>query len=62
MAEGQATTAIAAYATRPFDRNDLLATCVARVLECLAAEDAAWDAVFSEWVRRSALLGPPGSG
>lgn len=57
MAEGQATTAIAAYATRPFDRNDLLATCVARVLECLAAEGAAWDAVFSEWVRRSALLG-----
>ena len=57
MAEGQATTAIAAYATRPFDRNDLLATCVARVLECLAAEDPAWDAVFSEWVRRSALLG-----
>lgn len=57
VTEGQATTAIAAYASRPFERNELLATCVARVLECLAAKGAAWDAVFSEWVRRSALLG-----
>ncbi len=57
VAEGQATTAIAAYATRAFDRNDLLATCVVQVLDCLAAEGAAWDAVFAEWVRRSALLG-----
>lgn len=57
MAEGQATTAVAAYATRTFDRNDLLATCVIQVLDCLAAEGAAWDAVYAEWVRRSVLLG-----
>ncbi len=57
VAEGQATTAIAAYATRAFDRNDLLATCVVQVLDCLAAEGAACDEVFTEWVRRSALLG-----
>ena len=57
MAGGQATTAVAAYATRAFNRNDLLATCVVQILNCLAAEDAAWDAVFAEWVGRSTLLG-----
>ncbi|MCY3748598.1 MAG: biotin--[acetyl-CoA-carboxylase] ligase [Chloroflexi bacterium] len=57
MAEGQATTAIAAYATRAFDRNELLATCVVRVLDCLTAEGAAWDAVYADWVGRSTLLG-----
>ena len=56
-AEGQATTAIAAFATRAFDRNDLLAACVLQILDCLTAEDAAWDAVYSEWVGRSTLLG-----
>ena len=57
MAEGQATTAVAAYASRPFDRNDLLAACVVEMLDCLSAEGAAWDAVHAEWVRRSILLG-----
>lgn len=57
MAERQPTTAVAAYATRWFDRNDLLAACVVEMLDCLAAEDAAWDAVYAEWVRRSVLLG-----
>ena len=57
MAEGQATTAVAAYATRPFDRNELMAACVVETLDCLAAEGAAWDEVFAEWVRRSVLLG-----
>lgn len=57
MAEGQPTTAVAAYATRSFDRNDLLAACAVAMLDCLAAEDAAWDAVYAEWVRRSVLLG-----
>ena len=57
MAERQPTTAVAAYATRSFDRNDLLAACVVEMLDCLAAEDAAWDAVYAEWVRRSVLLG-----
>jgi len=57
MAEGRATTALATFATRAFDRNELLATCVVQVLECLAAEGAARDAVHAEWVRRSMLLG-----
>ena len=57
MAEGQATAALAAFATRPFERNDLLATCVVQVLHCLADDGAVWDAVYAEWVRRSMLLG-----
>ena len=57
MAEGQATTALARFATRPFERNDLLAACVVAMLDCLATKDAAWDAVYAEWVRRSMLLG-----
>ena len=57
IAEGQPTTTLAAYASRPFDRNDLLAACVIELLDCLAAEDAAWDEVFAEWVRRSTLPG-----
>lgn len=57
LAAGQATTTLAAFATRPFDRNDLLAACVVEMLDCLATEDAAWDAVFADWVRRSAILG-----
>lgn len=56
VAEGQATTTVAAYATRPFERNELLAACVVEVLDCLGAEGAAWDDVFAEWVRRSVLL------
>ncbi len=56
MAEGQPTTAVAAYATRPFDRNELLAACVVEMLQCQAAEGAAWDAVHTEWVQRSMLL------
>ena len=57
MAEGQATTAVAAYATQSFDRSDLLAACVAHILDCLTLEDASWNAVYAEWVRRSTLLG-----
>lgn len=57
MAEGQATTAVAAFATRPFDRSELLAACVTEMLDCLAAEGPAWDDVYAEWVRRSTLLG-----
>ena len=57
MTEGQATTAVAAYATRPFDRSELLAACVTEMLDCLAAEGPAWDAVYAEWVCRSTLLG-----
>lgn len=57
MAEGQPTTAVATYATRSFDRNDLLAACAVEMLDALAAEGAAWDAVYAEWVRRSVLVG-----
>ena len=57
IAEGQATTAVAAHATRAFDRNTLLATCVVQVLTCLTADGVAWDAVYAEWVGRSTLLG-----
>ncbi len=57
VAEGQATTALAAYATQTFERNDLLAACVVEMLDCLSAEGSAWDAVHAEWVRRSILLG-----
>ena len=32
MAEGQATTAVAAFATRPLERNELLAACVVEML------------------------------
>ena len=57
IAEGQATTTLAAYATQLFERNHLLAACVVQMLDCLSAEGAAWDAVHAEWVRRSILLG-----
>ncbi len=57
IAEGQVTTAVATYAIRPFDRSELLAACVAEMLDCLAAEGPAWDDVYAEWVRRSTLLG-----
>lgn len=57
LAEGQATTALAAFATRAFDRNDLLATCVVQLLDCLADDGAVKDSVYAEWVRRSMLLG-----
>lgn len=57
LAAGQATTALAAFATRAFDRNELLASCVVQVLACLAADGAERDAIFAEWVRRSMLLG-----
>ena len=57
MAEGQPTTTVAAFSTRPFNRSELLAACVVEMLHCLAAEDDAWDAVYAEWVRRSVLLG-----
>ncbi len=57
MAAGQATTAVAAFATRSFDRGELLAACVVEILDCLAAEGPAWDAVHAAWVRRSVLLG-----
>ncbi len=57
VAQGQATSAVAAFATQPFERNELLATCVLEILACLAAKGPAWDAVFAEWEQRSALLG-----
>lgn len=57
LAEGQPTTTVAAYAARPFDRSELLAACVVRILDCLTAQDAGWDAVYAEWVGRSTLLG-----
>ena len=57
MAEGQATTALAAFATRTFERDELLAVSVAETLNCLAAEGSAWDEVHAAWVRRSALQG-----
>ncbi len=57
LAAGQPTTTVAAYAARPFDRSELLATCVVQVLDCLTATGTAWDAVYAEWVGRSTLLG-----
>lgn len=57
LTAGQPTTTVAAYAARPFDRSELLAACVVQILDCLAADGAAWEAVYAEWVRRSTLLG-----
>ena len=57
VAAGQATAAVAAYATRAFERDNLLATCVVRILDCLAADGPAWDEIHAEWVRRSMIVG-----
>ncbi len=57
LADGQATTAVANFANRPFDRNALLAVLVDTILDGIDTNSHRSAAVFDEWVSRSAVMG-----
>ena len=57
LADGQATTAVANFANRPFERNALLAVLVDTILDGIDTNSHRSTAVFDEWVSRSAVMG-----